>query len=123
MRRQPWASERAGSVRAYVSHSCEIAHTTSAPVARVAVTGEIDMACAWEVADVVFDAATRGGVVRVVADLSRVTFMDSTGVSALVAAKQALDANGQELVVSAVPDGVAQILKITGVDEILTVEP
>ena len=106
-----------------MSHACEIAQTTDGPVARVAVTGEIDMACAWEVADVVFDAATRGGVVRVVADLSGVTFMDSTGFSALVSAKQALDANGQELVVAAVPDGVAQILKITGLDEFLTIEP
>jgi anti-anti-sigma factor len=106
-----------------VGYTCDIDLCASGPVARVVVTGEIDMACADHVHALVIEAAQREGVERVVTDLAGVTFLDSSGITALVTAKQALEEAGQGFTVAAVPADVARLLKITGVDDYLANEP
>ncbi len=54
----------------------------------VAVTGEVDMATAPELAEAI--AAVNDSVRRVVVDLAEVTFLDSSGLNALVHAQRGL---------------------------------
>ena len=80
----------------------------------VAVAGEVDLATAPQLAACLLDRTDRD----VVVDLSRVTFLDSSGLSALVAGNQALRANGHVLRTFGEQDNVRRILEITGLDKV-----
>jgi anti-sigma B factor antagonist len=54
----------------------------------------------------------------VIADLSELTFCDSTGLSALISARHRLAANGRPLVLAGVHDRVTQVLRLTGLDRV-----
>ncbi|MFJ4205421.1 STAS domain-containing protein [Streptomyces sviceus] len=56
---------------------------------------------------------------RVVIDLSRVTFMDSSGVNALIAAFQAAEAAGGWLRLVVVPGAVLRTLRLVGLDTVV----
>jgi anti-sigma B factor antagonist len=68
-------------------------------------------------------AVLNHGAVLLVADLSKTTFCDSAGVSALVRTfrRAAASASGMRLVVST--PAVARVLTITGVDRLLDIFP
>lgn len=80
----------------------------------VTVTGEIDMATAPELREVIAAADPRSG--RLVVDLSEVTFIDSAGVAVLFDHA----AQGLELIVT--PDSVITVvLEVTGLTQAATV--
>jgi len=58
----------------------------------------------------------------VVIDCTDVTFMDSTGINALVAAEQRLNLQGRELRVVAVPRTTRRVLELLGLTGFLHVE-
>ncbi|MFJ9150480.1 STAS domain-containing protein [Streptomyces sp. NPDC102270] len=60
---------------------------------------------------------------RVVIDLSRVTFMDSSGVNALIAAFQAARATGGWLRLVVVPGAVLRTLQLVGLDTVIPFHP
>ncbi len=68
----------------------EFRHSRVAEAAIVAVFGEIDMATAPELASAIESVGDGAG--RVVVDLSEVTFLDSSGLNALVHCQRALEA-------------------------------
>jgi anti-sigma B factor antagonist len=88
----------------------------------VHVSGEVDVSGAAHLREALA-AAVRSGVGRLVVDLEGVTFVDSTGLGVLVAAKRTLDRRGGylELVVSR--PRVARVLRISGLDRVFVVHP
>ena len=52
-----------------------------------------------------------------VVDLGAVSFMDSSGLSALVRLRRAAEANGTPLLLRDVPDRVGTVLRLTGMSE------
>lgn len=60
---------------------------------------------------------------RIVIDLGRVTFMDSSGVNILIAAYQAITAAGGWLRLAAPTDSVQTVLTIVGINDIIECHP
>jgi anti-anti-sigma factor len=89
---------------------------------RIRVSGEIDMASAPELLATLRTAEVpRGGTLLL--DLAGVTFMDSTGIGALIEAHQQREATGVALSLVEVPPLIGKMLHITGVDEYLDASP
>lgn len=82
------------------------------------LTGEIDLATAPEF-EARLGAVNTGG--RVVVDLSKVTFIDSTGLRVLITGHEAAEAAGGSLAIVATDGPVTKLFSITGVDEWLDV--
>ena len=91
-------------------------------VAVVALPVEIDVTNAGAVREDLL-AVLNHGAVLLVADLSRTTFCDSAGVSALVRTfrRAAASASGMRLVVGT--PAVQRVLSITGVDRLVDIFP
>jgi anti-sigma B factor antagonist len=87
----------------------------------VAVAGEIDIESAPQMRLALDSALAAGGTI--VADLGGVTFMDSSGLSVLISVHQRARAAGATLVLRNVPARVLALLKMTGMDGLLTIAP
>ncbi|MER5477596.1 STAS domain-containing protein [Streptomyces sp. NPDC002734] len=86
------------------------------------VFGDVDYASAPELRALVSTIALRPGQ-RLVLDLGGMEFCDSSGITALIAARShALDA-GADIALAAVPSGTQRILRITGLDQVFTLHP
>lgn len=85
----------------------------------VAVRGEIDMASAPQLRELL-DTAIDAGITRVTLDCRGLQFLDSSGIGVLVAARKRLGEGG-ELVLDSPPAHVRKVLEITGVGDHLTV--
>ena len=83
----------------------------------VKLTGDIDLATADKVGEALTDALTLGKQVWV--DLSAVTFLDSTGIRALVQAHRKAEGLGTQLYVHGAQQWVAKVLEVTGVGQLL----
>lgn len=94
------------------------------PVLRLA--GEVDLAAAPAVRDRLSALAqglvgrAQEGPAAVVLDLGQVTFIDSTGLSMLVAAHGRFSETGAELRVASLPARVRRVLELTGLDGLLS---
>ena len=88
----------------------------------VEVRGEIDMACADRLRDELVDTVTRLRPARLVVDLLHVTFIDSTGVGALVAGRNAARTVGIRFSVRQPSAFVVTQLRQTGLYDALLVE-
>lgn len=86
----------------------------------VSVAGEIDVSTECKFRDALTSALARG-VLRVVVDLTGVTFMGSTGIGVLMGTHRVLAAEGGSLVLAAPRGEVAQVLSLTGVGEVIQV--
>jgi anti-sigma B factor antagonist len=87
-------------------------------VTLVTVTGEVDLATAPELEERLGEAVAAGDTT---ADLVGVEFMDSTGLRVLIAAHEAADAAGHSFSLVVAEGPVTRLLRITGVDQQLTV--
>src|SRR3954451_3654960 len=88
----------------------------------IEVRGEVDLAVRKAFNDAV-TAVTRRSIRRIVIDLSAATFVDSTGLNALVRAHQRAEAGGLSLEVVYGSGNVARALEISGLDQLLDVRP
>jgi anti-sigma B factor antagonist len=86
----------------------------------VAVSGEIDLATASEFRSVLVDAVA-GGQGDLVVDLSEVTFMDSTGLGAMVSARRRLTLRGASMRLVSPAGGVRRILDVTKLDQVIPI--
>jgi anti-anti-sigma factor len=85
------------------------------------LSGELDLASAPEVEAALADVGALTGQ-RVLFDLTELTFMDSTGVSVLVRAKQDADAGGYTVAIRAPNGQVHRLLELVGLLNRLDVE-
>lgn len=81
----------------------------------VALEGEIDLASANSIENELL-ALTLGEGSRLIAELSRLAFIDTVGVGMLVRLAYRLRANGGELVLAAAPPHLRRLLQLTGLD-------
>ncbi|AIR96393.1 STAS domain-containing protein [Streptomyces glaucescens] len=86
------------------------------------IAGEVDYTNAGELLDRVTGVALEPGR-RIVLDLSGMTFCDSSGISALIAARNHALAARADFALAAVPDHTLRVLHIVGLDQILTFHP
>jgi anti-sigma B factor antagonist len=93
--------------------SFNVSWSTGATV--IAVAGEIDMATAPELANVLNDFAQDS----VLVDLSAVTFIDSSGLAALSVAHQRTRDAGGQIAIGGVQPNVQKVFDITGLTDLL----
>jgi anti-sigma B factor antagonist len=91
-------------------------------VAVAALPIEIDISNADQVREDLLSVINRGAVL-LIADLSRTTFCDSTGVNALVRAFGRASASDGEMRLAVTTPAVRRVLAITGVDRLLDIYP
>ncbi len=105
-----WVSEPARDVASPV----EVETLTAAEWLVVAAAGEIDIATATEVRGAI-DRAFAAGAVAICVDLSRVEFMDSTGLRVLLDGRSAATARGARFAVVCPPGPVMRVFEVAGV--------
>ena len=81
----------------------------------------IDAAVAIQFKDLVREM-TEDGPMRVVLDLSRVTFLDSSGLGAVVAAMKQIGA-GRKLELAGLTPNVEKVFRLTRMDTVFTIHP
>jgi anti-sigma B factor antagonist len=86
----------------------------------IAVRGEVDLFTAPELKKAVGDAIDAGRT-RVVVDLTKTTFLDSSGLGVLVGALQRLRDRGGALSIVNVDAAISRTFSITGLDQILAI--
>ncbi|OEJ93377.1 STAS domain-containing protein [Streptomyces thermolilacinus] len=93
--------------------------TATGPV--LAVSGELDYTSAPELRALVAGVTLRPGQ-RLVLDLRGMEFCDSSGITAMIAARgHALDA-GADIALAAVPPHTLRVLRLVGLDQVFTVQ-
>ena len=97
----------------------EVANTTSPTT--VVLTGEIDIATAGRVRDALI-AISRGGEKKVVVDMTNVTFMDSTGLAALVGPLKRFRSMNGQIVLRSPTGSVRKVLELTGLTRVFAIE-
>jgi anti-sigma B factor antagonist len=88
----------------------------------VAPTGEIDMATA-PILTRDLETAIREHPARVLVDLGDVSFLDSSGINALVRAQHLADGFGVELVLDSPNETCKRVLKVAGLDALFAIRP
>jgi anti-sigma B factor antagonist len=80
----------------------------------VAVAGEVDIATVTQLRESLFELAASGRTL--VVDLDQVSFIDSSGLAALVGAARRADAHGARLRVVCARPQTRQLFRLTGLD-------
>lgn len=93
---------------------------TSGGLAAVAMRGELDIHSAPELRAALVGVLD-GGATKLVVDLSRVAFMDSSGLGVLVAAHKRLGNVGSRLQLVGVTGAVGRLLAVTGLTRVFDV--
>lgn len=97
-------------------------HPHGAADVTLELDGECDLASA-DLVTAVLDDQLRVGRRMVRIDLAGVTFLDATGLQAMVSARNELMARGGRLVLQRPSRQIARLLRITRLDTVLTVVP
>ena len=95
-------------------------HSIADGVICLAVDGDIDMASGGELRDAIRESFAAAGVRRVIIDLERVPFLDSTGVRTLLDGHLIAIEQGIAFLVTNPQEIVRRVLTISGVLELLT---
>ena len=98
--------------------SCVRSVLSDGSTCTVSLCGEVDLACEDELVGVV-RTFTRSDLANVVVDLSDVTFMDSTGIRALLALAAQASARSGRIELRGVPGQIGRVLDLTGVSGVL----
>lgn len=99
----------------------ELDSQVTGDTAEVVVRGEVDVATAPQLREVLHDLV-QGGSKRIVLDCRALEFLDSSGIGLLVATRKRLGNDG-ELIVDSPPSHVRKVLELTGVAEELSLRP
>jgi anti-anti-sigma factor len=89
-------------------------------VVRLSLVGEVDMSVSDRIPEIVVEALAAHAPRRVEVDLRDLEFCDSSGLSALFAAKAAAEEAGAEFSVTKPHGMVRRVMEITGVLDALT---
>ncbi|MFF9815686.1 STAS domain-containing protein [Streptomyces sp. NPDC014006] len=96
------------------------ANAATGPV--LAVGGDLDYANATELRELVATLALRPGQ-RLVLDLTGLEFCDSSGITALIAARHHAQKAQADIALAAVPAHTLRVLRIVGLDQIFPIHP
>ena len=96
-----------------------ILHKLSNKVLYVSMSGELDENAAAYVRGEMDAIIGRGGFDRVVIDLSKLTFMDSTGIGVLIGRYKKLKAKGGLIFLANPTAAVDKILTLSGIYDIM----
>ncbi|RZU48704.1 anti-anti-sigma factor [Krasilnikovia cinnamomea] len=99
----------------------EVEAPTSAATV-VTITGEIDMVSESQVCTVVTDVLRRSRPHRLVLDMSDVTFLDSSGVRALIQCRDRAEQLGARLEIHPAHEIVRQVLSICGIADLFLLQ-
>ena len=91
---------------------------TNSAATIVDATGRLDMLAAPQLKALIQTAVTNGEI-PVVIDLSGITFMDSTGLAALISGLRITRQAGSDLRIAGATSQVLSVLQMTGIDRIL----
>jgi len=94
----------------------------SGQVAVVTAAGEIDITNAEGLRDALL-SALNAGAAGLVADLTSATFLDSSGVTALVRAARRASATEATLRLAVTAQPVLRVLNLVGIDRLIEVHP
>ncbi|MET7644198.1 STAS domain-containing protein [Streptomyces sp. NPDC005426] len=86
------------------------------------IAGDLDHATAPELRRVV-DSLTQTRGQLLVLDLADLRFCDSSGITALLVARNLTAERGADIALAAVPANTARILRIVGLDRVFTIHP
>ncbi|MFF9088556.1 STAS domain-containing protein [Streptomyces sp. NPDC014991] len=86
------------------------------------ISGDLDYGSAAELRELLTTLTLRPGR-RLALDLARMTFCDSSGITALIAARNHALAAGADIALAAVPAPTLRILRIVGLDQIFPLLP
>jgi len=81
-------------------------------------TGRLNMVAAPAFKDLV-EETVAAGQVRIVVDLGEVTFIDSSGLGALIAGLKTARQAGGDLRIADIPEQVMTVLRLTNLDRVL----
>jgi anti-sigma B factor antagonist len=95
-------------------------HAATGPV--LEIIGDLDYTTASELRQVV-DSLTAVGGHLLVLDLAAMDFCDSSGITALLAARNLVMEKHGDIALAAVPANTARILRIAGLDRVFTLHP
>ncbi|MGW6057703.1 STAS domain-containing protein [Streptomyces sp. NPDC055189] len=116
------ADERmAGSERAQQTDQFSVVSTPLDDVTVLTLAGEMDLDTSAHVREALEAVQAPGA--RVVIDLRRVTFIDSSGINVFIAAHRALDAAGGRLSLAGPAESVIRTLEIVGIDTLIDISP
>lgn len=87
----------------------------------IAVAGELDMHTAPDLDDALTEVID-GGAQRVVVDMTDLAFLDSTGLSTILAGHQRISARGGALALDGPSQYIIKMLDITGLDKVFEVK-
>lgn len=88
----------------------------------IEIVGDLDYVTAHELRDFVARTALHPGQC-VVLDLARLEFCDSSGITALIAARNQAAAAGADVALAAVPANTLRVLRIVGLDRVFALHP
>ncbi|MFJ4776486.1 STAS domain-containing protein [Streptomyces sp. NPDC088762] len=97
-----------------------IRDTTTGPVLELA--GDLDYDQAPRLRQALETLSLRAGQ-RLVMDLSRIRFCDSSGITALIVARNLATAAGAGIGLAGVPDNTLRTLRIVGLDQVFPLHP
>ncbi len=86
----------------------------------VRIAGELDISTAPELRDRLREAL--GANAKVVVDLGSLSFLDSSGISVLIAAHKQAAATEHAFVLRGAAGQIAEVLHVSGVDQVFTME-
>jgi anti-sigma B factor antagonist len=84
----------------------------------ISLSGEIDLQTTDAIVQDAISQMADNGIQRQCIDLGAVTFMDATGLGALVAIRNAINKQGKQIVLVNVPDSIRRLLDITALDTV-----
>jgi anti-sigma B factor antagonist len=90
--------------------------------ATVKLSGELDTSTV-PVLYTVFAELSNDGVIHVALDFTGLSFLDSTGLSVLVAEHKRVTSLGGEMVIFECQPNIARLFEVTGLNEVLDVRP
>jgi anti-sigma B factor antagonist len=98
------------------------AHMTDDRTAVLQPTGRLNMVAAPAFKSMV-EETVAAGQTRIVVDLGQVSFIDSSGLGALIAGLKATRQAGGDLRIADVPEQVLTVLRLTNLDRVLRAHP
>ena len=99
-----------------VGRSVGDAESGSGRVHRVHATGEVDVSTAPRLLEQI-DACVADGATLVIFDASGVSFLDSSGIRAIVTASNRLEAQGGRLLIEGMRGAVQRVMEVAGLLE------